>query len=64
MAVLGVVVVALAAFVAFLLVKPVDAVGATAAPRPTASFAEASARFGEVAQREEARGNLLPACRS
>jgi pimeloyl-ACP methyl ester carboxylesterase len=50
-------------FSAYLLLKPVDMPGAVGAPHPTASFAEATARFGQVAQREQAE-SLIPACRS
>jgi pimeloyl-ACP methyl ester carboxylesterase len=59
----GVVLLALVAFAGFLLVKPVDVPRTVGAALPTTSFAEATALFNAVAQREQA-GTLLPAYRS
>ena len=51
-------------FAAYLFLNPVGVANPAGAARPTSSFAEATARFDEVARREAARPDLLAECRS
>jgi pimeloyl-ACP methyl ester carboxylesterase len=63
LAVLGVVLIVLVAFVGFLLLKPVDLPKGTAQADPTTSYEAATARFAAVEAREAGQ-DLIPVCGS